>query len=246
MGEALQRGDKDAYVRLYNRLLKQGKTASQINSAMKSWMKSSDPRIQQAATAIDSGDIDTYNMLINQMTDAGYGMANVVTAIEAVRKAGAESAEGGAQAAQDEYAPVSYDQIIEAQENADASAYTYAQMNQLLDSGNTRAALQVQKALFKSKGTTAVKSALTSYWKPKYQEAYQNRNRTELNRITRLLKTMGYSDQSINKWKNVESTTTNTSSKKTGFGSGTFGSSFGKKSSSKKSSKSSSRFGKRF
>lgn len=244
MGEALQRGDTDAYVRLYNRLLKQGKTASQINSAMKSWMKTSDPRIQQAATAIDSGDIDTYNMLINQMTDAGYGMANVVTAIEAVRKAAAESSEeGGVRSAELENAPMTYDQIIEAQENADASAYTYAQMNQLLDSGNTRAALQVQKALFKSKGTTAVKSALTSYWKPKYQEAYQNRNRAELNRITRLLKTMGYSDQSINKWKSVESTTTNTSSKKTGFGSGTFGSSFGKKSSSKKSS---SRFGRRF
>ena len=133
---------------------------------------------------------------------------------------------------------LSFDEIVSSQKDDEASVYTYAQMNALLDDGNTRAALSVQKQLFKTKGTTAVKSALTSYWKPKYQAAYQSRNRQELNRITRLLKTMGYSDSSIAKWKQVESEGGSSKKSTSRFG-GTFGSS--KKSSSKK--KSTSRFG---
>lgn len=237
MGQALQKGDQETYVRLYNRLLRQGKTQSQINSAMKTWMKQNDPRIQQAANAIDGGDIDTYNRLINEMTADGYGMANVVTTIEAVRKAAASAESGELSVESGANTPLSYDQIMAAQENDSASAYTYAQLNQLLESGNTQAARKVQSALFKSKGTTAVKSALTSYWKPKYQEAYQQRNRTELNRIVRLLKTMGYSDSSINKWKTAETTTTSSKKKSSSRFGGGFGGSFGS------SKKKSSRFG---
>ena len=114
---------------------------------------------------------------------------------------------------------------------AGASEASRAQLNRLLDQGNTQAARTVESALYKLKGTTAVKSALTSYWKPKYQEAYQQRNRTELSRIVKLLKAMGYSDASISKWKTVESSGGSTS----GFGSGTFGSSSSKKYSRKKS-----------
>ena len=238
MGEALIGGDKDTYTRIYNRLRTQGKSDKQINSALRSWMKTGDPRIRQAAEAIDSGDIDTYNRLINEMVADGFAMASVVTAIEAVRKEG-PAEETAAETAEAPGRALTYEEIIAAQENEGASAYTYAQMNQLLDSGNTRAAQTVQKALFKSKGTTAVKSALTSYWKPKYQAAYQARNRSELNRITRLLKAMGYSDASLAKWKSVDAD--GGSAKSTGFGSGSFGSGgFG---SSKKSSRKRSGFG---
>ncbi len=236
MGEALQKGDTETYTRLYNRLISQGKTASQINSAMKTWMKQNDARIRAAAEAIDSGDVDEYYRIVGEMTDQGYGTANVVNAIEAVRKARAESEELRVESG--ENTPLSFDEIVRGQKDDEASVYTYAQMNALLDDGNTRAALSVQRQLFKSKGTTAVKSALTSYWKPKYQAAYQSRNRQELNRITKLLKTMGYSDSSIAKWKQVESEGGSSKKSTSRFG-GTFGSS--KKSSSKK--KSTSRFG---
>jgi hypothetical protein len=241
MGEALANGDTETYTRLYNRLLQQGKSTSQINSALKSWLKSNDQRIRQAAEAIDSGDLNTYNRLINEMVDDGYGMANVVTSIEAVRK---DMVKGETEEVATEYTPMTYDDIIAAQNNEQTDEYTYSQLNQLLENGNTQAARKLQSELFKSKGTTKVKSALTSYWKPKYREAYQSRNRAELNRIVRLLKTMGYSDATINKWKEVDSTTSN-SKKKTGFGSSSFGSTFGK-SSKKKSSKSPSKFGRSF
>jgi hypothetical protein len=225
MAQALQSGDQETYTRLYNRLISQGKSGSQINSAIKSWVKANDPRIREAADAIDQGDLNTYNSLINQMVGDGYGMAMVVSAIEAVRKAG-----DGEEAAPAEEtgAALTYEQIMAAQENESASAYTYAQLNSLLEAGNTSGARKVQSALFKTKGTTGVKSALTSYWKPKYQEAYQKRNRTELNRITRLMKAMGYSDASIAKWKQVEASGGNTSSKKGKFG-GSFGSGFSSK-----------------
>ena len=240
MGEALQKGDTETYTRLYNRLLKQGKTQKEITSALKTWMKKGDARIQQAADAIDSGDLDTYNRLINDMVKDGYGMAAVVTTIESVRKADNKSEE---EPAATEYAPMTYDQIMAAQEKENASEYTYAQLNQLLENGNLTAARKVQSVLFKAKknGTTAVKSALTSYWKPKYREAYQSRNRAELNRITKLMKAMGYSDASLKKWKEADTTTT-TSSKKTGWGSSSFGSSSKKK--SKSSGWGSSTFGK--
>ena len=243
MGEALQKGDTETYTRLYNRLLKQGKTQSQINSALKSWMKTNDPRIQQAADAIDSGDLDTYNRLINDMVKDGYGMAAVVTTIESVRKANDSSEElGGRSEELNNVQPMTYEQIMAAQENDEAAAYTYAQLNNLLDQNNITAAKKIQSQLFKSKGTTAVKSALTSYWKPKYREAYQSRNRAELNRITKLMKAMGYSDASLKKWKEADTTTT-TSSKKTGWGSSSFGSS-SKKKSSKSTGWGSSTFGK--
>jgi len=239
MGEALQKGDADTYTRLYNRLLQQGKTQKQINTALRTWMKTGDARIQQAANAIDSGDLDTYNRLINEMSADGLGMANVVTAIEAVRKAGNATEE----AAAPEYSPMTYEQIMNAMEQDSDSVYTNAQLNQLLENGNIQAAKKVQSALFKKKnGVTSVKSALTSYWKPKYREAYQSRNRTELNRITKLMKAMGYSDSSLKKWKEVDTDTSSTSNKKSSsWGSSTFGKSFG--SSSKKSSKKSSGFG---
>lgn len=229
MGEALQKGDKETYVRLYNRLLKSGKTNSQINSAMKSWLKTGDQRVQQAAAAIDSGDLDTYNRMINDLTADGFGMSNAVSVIETVRKAQAAAAEDELEAV--EPGTMTYDQIMANQETGAQSAYTYAQMNSMLDNGNITAAKKIQSALFKSKGTTAVKSALTSYWKPKYLEAQQARNSAELSRIKRLLKQMGLTDQSISKWKAVDADAGN--ARKSGFGS-SFGSS--KKSSKKKSS----------
>ena len=243
MGEALQKGDSETYTRLYNRLLKQGKTQSQINSALKSWMKTNDPRIQQAADAIDSGDLDTYNRLINDMVRTGYGMAAVVTTIESVRKANDSSEElGGRSEELNNVQPMTYEQIMAAQENESAAAYTYAQLNNLLDQNNITAAKKIQSQLFKSKGTTAVKSALTSYWKPKYREAYQSRNRAELSRITKLLKQMGYSDASLEKWKSDNTKTTTTTSQSP-FGNSIFGSSsFGKKKSYSRS-KSSNWFG---
>ena len=244
IAQAMMDGNQAEAVRLYNEQLRQGKTADALNTAIAGWQKENIPEIRQAAEAIEAGDITEYNRLINQLTEMGLSMTNSVKYVEAARKKG----EGRKEEVGGNNTPMTYDEIVsgmtKATKTSEQNAYTNGMMNSLLEDGNVAAAMAVRDDMIKNgnKKLSAINSSLTSFWKPRIQEAYANGDMEEVRRITNMLVQMGMKRTTITGWTSNTKSTSSSSSKKSGFGSGTFGSgSFG--SSSKKSSKKKSGFG---
>jgi pentatricopeptide repeat protein len=248
IAKAMMDGNQAEAVRLYNEQLRQGKTADALNTAIATWQKENIPEIRQAAEAIEAGDITEYNRLINQLTEMGLSMTNAVKYVEAERKKGEK---GNRQEAVGNSGPsvMTYDEIVsgmtKATANSEQNAYTNGMMNSLLEDGNVEAAMAVRDDMLKNgnKKLSAINSSLTSFWKPRIQEAYANGDMEEVRRITNMLVQMGMKRTTITGWTSNTKSTSSSSSKKSGFGSGSFGSGGFGSSSKKSSSKKKSGFG---
>jgi uncharacterized coiled-coil DUF342 family protein len=245
IAQAMMQGNQAEAVRLYNEQLRQGKTADALNTAIASWQKENIPEIRKAAEAIEAGDISEYNRLINQLTEMGLSMTNAVKYVEAARKKG----EGRKEEVGGNNTPMTYEEIVsgmtKATTNSEENVYTNGMMNSLLEDGNVAAAMAVKDDMLKNgnKKLSAINSSLTSFWKPRLQEAYANGDMEEVRRITNMLVQMGMKRTTITGWTSSTKSTSSSSSKKSGFGSGTFGSGGFGSSSKKSSSKKKSGFG---
>ena len=241
IGQALMEGNEVEATRLYNEQLRQGKSADSLNSAILTWQRENIPEIREAAEAIEAGDISTYNQKLNAATQKGVSMANAVKMAESERKKLTKTEP--APAKKREY---TYDEILaglttdSTESSYSKSVYTNGQMNSLLEDGNIDAAIQVRDAMLEGgKTQTQINSSLTSYWKERLKQAYDEGDMAEVRRISEMLQHMGMKQSTIQKWTTSGTSlfggsgTFGSSSKKSGgFGSGTFGSS------SKKTSKS--------
>lgn len=247
IAQAMMDGDEAEAMRLYNEQLRQGKSVDALNSAIASWQKANIPEIKQAAEAIDNGDLSLYNQLINELTGKGLSMTNAVKYVEAERKKMTAEPKKEEEAS----GALTYQEILSGMtketKTSEDNSYTNGMMNSLLEDGNVQAAMAVRDdMLANGKTKSSISSSLSSFWKPRLQEAYAAGDMVTVRQITQMLVQMGLKHTTIQGWTSSTGTSSSSSSKKSGFGSGSFGGgSFGnsKKSSSKKSSFGSGSFG---
>ena len=248
IAQAMMDGDEAEAMRLYNEQIRQGKSVDALNSAIASWQKANIPEIRQAAEAIDNGDLSLYNQLINELTGKGLSMTNAVKYVEAERKKMTAEPKKEEEAS----GALTYQQILSGMtketKTSEDNSYTNGMMNSLLEDGNVQAAMAVRDdMLANGKTKSSISSSLSSFWKPRLQEAYAAGDMVTVRQITQMLVQMGLKHTTIQGWTSSTGTSSSSSSsKKSSFGSGSFGGgSFGnsKKSSSKKSSFGSGSFG---
>ena len=220
MAAALNVGDMDEYTRLFNRLRKQGKTDTQIMTALKKEYRENDKRIIAAAEALNAGDLDTYEAMAGEVTSIGFAASTVRDMIST--KAAALRKEAEAEDAEEteagEYRAYTTEEALTASiQNSDGTTglYTTAMLNDLLENGDTQAAQRVRRALIKENGQTKVDSAIQKKFKTLIVEAWEAGDATEYNRLRNILKAVGFTDSTISGW--VRGTKSSSSSWSSGY-----------------------------
>ena len=175
------------------RLKKHYKTASTYQSAIRKALRENDDRIREAAEARNSGDLETYKRLATEIKSEGhFSQDDIVAAINAE----AQALEKAANATEDELPW--WEEPEEGE--MEGSIYKTSDINMALASGDTSKAIEVINDIVDAKkkagktekeARSAIQSTLTSYWKPLYIEAYNSKDDAEMERIRRMLNSLG-------------------------------------------------------
>lgn len=180
-----------------------------INTAIRKALRENDSRINEAAKARMSGDIEEYTRIVREIVSEGHFSQDLIVgavnnAITALKKG--EEASNPAPEEDDEYVTIT-------------SIYNGDDLNYALDSGDTDTATAIIDDLLRvktenylakarkeaekdgksfnertalkeaeSKAKSSVKSSITSYWKPLYKEAYKKGDTEEMKRIRYMLR----------------------------------------------------------
>lgn len=146
-------------------------------------------KIRTASEAKRSGNNKDYQKAVNDLLDAGYSA-------EIISKYVGEKVEAMDKQAEEEAA----------QSEKSTSMYVSSDVAAAFDSGDNALAVEIITDLVRVKtensteakqedkekaARSSVKSLVTEYWKPKYQEAYKNKNQEEMKRIRYILKDTG-------------------------------------------------------
>ncbi len=205
MAAALNVGDMNEYTRLFNRLRKQGKTDTQIMTALKKEYRENDKRIIAAAEALNVGDLDTYETMAGEVTSLGFAPSTVRDMVST--KAAALKKEAQAEDTEDtaagEYQAYTTEEALTASiKNSDGTTglYTTSMLNGLLENGDTQAAQKVRRALIKENGQTKVDSAIQKKFKSLIVDAWEAGDATEYNRLKNILKAVGFTESTIASW----------------------------------------------
>jgi hypothetical protein len=154
--------------------------------AVKLSLRDNDARITEAAMDVINGDIDGYESIVNDIIDEGVFDQEMV--VGAVR-----SAVTKIQNATEEDEEEDDD---EEETDKEVSIYRASDVNAALEAGNTDGAREVIDDLVRvkmangakeSEAKSAVRSSLTSYWKPLYKKAYESKDTEEMKRIRQIL-----------------------------------------------------------
>lgn len=185
------------------------KTESAYETAIRKALRENDSRINEAAKARMSGDIEEYTRIVREIVSEGHFSQDLIVgavnnAITALKKE--EEANNPAPEEEDEYVTIT-------------SIYNGDDLNYALDSGDTDTATAIIDDLLRvktenylakarkeaekdgksfnertalkeaeSKAKSSVKSSITSYWKPLYKEAYKKGDTEEMKRIRYMLR----------------------------------------------------------
>lgn len=181
--EAAVTGNDKQYARVTARF--ESETAAR--TALRTALRDNDPRIEEAARARLDADTATYARLVREIVAEGYfSQTDVVAAVNSEYNAMVRDIESGAE---DNADPDAGDEAI-------ASIYKSADLNAELDAGDWKqakviiddmVAAKIASGKSQKQARAAIKSGVTSYWKPLYLEAYASRNSAELRRIRALL-----------------------------------------------------------
>lgn len=181
--EAAVTGNDKQYARVTARF--ESETAAR--TALRTALRDNDPRIEEAARARLDADTATYARLVREIVAEGYfSQTDVVAAVNSEYNAMVRDIESGVE---DNADPDAGDEAI-------ASIYKSADLNAELDAGDWKqakviiddmVAAKIASGKSQKQARAAIKSGVTSYWKPLYLEAYASRNSAELRRIRVLL-----------------------------------------------------------
>jgi hypothetical protein len=164
------------------------KTEDAYEQAIRKGLRENDPRIREAAQARIDGDISEYSVIVREIKAEGhFSQDTIVAAVNAeinlINKETKEQNAGG------------NDEIEDTEEKA-SSIYKASDINAAFDNGDTNMALTIIKDLVVTKvsngmtekeAQSSVRSSITSYWKPLFLEAYNNKDSAEQQRIRRIL-----------------------------------------------------------
>ena len=187
MSKALVDGDRERFAVLYNKLLSDGVTSSQIESGLRTWLKGQED-IQQAYDAKQALDLDTYKAIVEKYVGYGFKQDSVVKAINAMSPKSAEENDPEVTSIPDDYfgeekgsSVYSYADLANAALNLDADAT----LEMISDYGET------------GKDVSKIRSTLSGYLK----DSYQNMNaRDRQNLKNFLVRYYGYSEKTIDNW----------------------------------------------
>ncbi|MBQ2396426.1 MAG: hypothetical protein II304_05215 [Bacteroidales bacterium] len=164
------------------------KTEDAYEQAIRKGLRENDPRIREAAQARVDGNISEYSSIVREIKAEGhFSQDTIVAAVNAeinlINKEAKEQNSGG------------NDEIEDTEEKA-TSIYKTSDINAAFDNGDTDTALEIIEDLVDTKvsngmtekeARSSVKSSITSYWKPLFLEAYNNKDSAEQQRIRRIL-----------------------------------------------------------
>lgn len=193
-----------------------------ISSAIRKQLREQDPRIREAAMAYNAGDLDRWDELRHEILDEGiFDKEDIEEAIKSERNSYTSKVKEAAQAkveGKDEDYDSIVDELFEKYETVvdedelldeiDEAAdlikdsegateeeyfwYSISDVNGWFNSGDTERAMEVLDELKQIKTEASLQSSVTTYWKPKYIEAYQSGNTDEMWRIKEILEATGF------------------------------------------------------
>lgn len=173
-----------------NKIMREYKTKSAYNTAVRKALKENDSRIKSAAEAKYSGDFDTFRRIVLEIKAEGhFSQDDIVSAINSTVSSLKKENE-------EEPTTEWYNEESAESEDEESSVYKASDVNDALERGDTSKAKEIIKDIVDAKvksgkteaqAKSSIKTSLVSYWKSKYLEASAD----EKVEIRKMLKSTG-------------------------------------------------------
>lgn len=215
------------YQKQYDKLIKKGYTAQQLENGVKNNLVKSEPRIAQAAQARERGNISEYKKIYEELVSEGYPSNAVIKAINnymTMQTAAAQAKSNGDDSAlsgkleallesgydEDEVNRM-IDEIAaeldpEAEQDKAAEEkklYEYKDLQRAVENNDLDSAKEVIDYLRSSgKEDKTIKQTLSGGLKKRYQEMYENNDEEGMQKMRQTLYTLniGYDYEDIKRW----------------------------------------------
>lgn len=215
------------YQKQYDKLIKKGYTAQQLENGVKNNLVKSEPRIAQAAQARERGNISEYKKIYEELVSEGYPSNAVIKAINnymTMQTAAAQAKSNGDDSALsgklEALLESGYDEdevnrmIDEIAAELDPEAeqdkaveekklYEYKDLQKALENSDVSSAKEIVEYLrANGKEDKTIRQALTKGLKSEYQEMYKSNDTEGMRRTRQMLYELniGYDDKTFQRW----------------------------------------------
>lgn len=215
------------YQKQYDKLIKKGYTAQQLENGVKNNLVKSEPRIAQAAQARERGNISEYKKIYEELVSEGYPSNAVIKAINnymTMQTAAAQAISNGDDSALsgklEALLESGYDEdevnrmIDEIAAELDPEAeqdkaveekklYEYKDLQKALENSDVSSAKEIVEYLrANGKEDKTIRQALTKDLKSEYQEMYKSNDTEGMRRTRQMLYELniGYDDKTFQRW----------------------------------------------
>lgn len=215
------------YQKQYDKLIKKGYTAQQLENGVKNNLVKSEPRIAQAAQARERGNISEYKKIYEELVSEGYPSNAVIKAINnymTMQTAAAQAKSNGDDSAlsgkleallESGYDEDEVDRMIdeiaaeldpEAEQDKaveEKKLYEYKDLQKAVQNSDITSASGIVKYLRENgKEDKTIRQALTKDLKSEYQEMYKNNDAEGMRKMRQLLYELniGYDDKTFQRW----------------------------------------------
>lgn len=215
------------YQKQYDKLIKKGYTAQQLENGVKNNLVKSEPRIAQAAQARERGNISEYKKIYEELVSEGYPSNVVIKAINnymTMQTAAAQAKSNGDDSAlsgkleallESGYDEDEVDRMIdeiaaeldpEAEQDKaveEKKLYEYKDLQKALENSDVSSAKEIVEYLrANGKEDKTIRQALTKDLKSEYQEMYKSNDTEGMRRTRQMLYELniGYDDKTFQRW----------------------------------------------
>lgn len=215
------------YQKQYDKLIKKGYTAQQLENGVKNNLVKSEPRIAQAAQARERGNISEYKKIYEELVSEGYPSNAVIKAINnymTMQTAAAQAKSNGDDSALSDkleallesgYDEDEVDRMIdeiaaeldpEAEQDKaveEKKLYEYKDLQKALENSDVSSAKEIVEYLrANGKEDKTIRQALTKDLKSEYQEMYKSNDTEGMRRTRQMLYELniGYDDKTFQRW----------------------------------------------
>lgn len=174
----------------YERVKARYETNKDAEMALRTELRDNDKRINQAAWAKHTGDLEVYESLVDQIESEGVFGRNIV-----IRAVNNEVSEIKREIEEDNIVPKD-ETAADEDEDTTESLYNASDLNDALTRGDREdfediyyylLATKQEQGKTEAQAKAAVKSGITSYWKKRYLAAWDENNTAEMKRILEML-----------------------------------------------------------
>lgn len=215
------------YQKQYDKLIKKGYTAQQLENGVKNNLVKSEPRIAQAAQARERGNISEYKKIYEELVSEGYPSNAVIKAINnymTMQTAAAQAKSNGDDSAlsgkleallESGYDEDEVDRMIdeiaaeldpEAEQDKaveEKKLYEYKDLQKALENSDVSSAKEIVEYLrANGKEDKTIRQALTKDLKSEHQEMYKSNDTEGMRRTRQMLYELniGYDDKTFQRW----------------------------------------------